>query len=130
MEENSVKKIYRLFLLMEMMFCMFSTVAYAAGFQTITDTSLSLYKTNEIDKSILYSEGINKIIIRIHKVSDATDELIVYKDQMILYQKQMPHDWSYRIYQLKNSGDGRFFYVINSNKENWLMGYDTVKNRW
>jgi len=125
-----MKKIYSLFLLMGMLFCMFSAVTYAAGFQTMTDTSLSLYKTNEADKSVPYSEGINKIIIRIHKVSDATDELLVYKDQVILYKQQMSHDWSYRIYQLKNSGDGRFFYVINSNKENWLMGYDTVKNKW
>lgn len=127
---NCMKKTINWFLLLGILLCMFSAVTYAAGFQTVADISLPLYKANETDKRVSYSEGIHQITIRIHKISESTDEMIVYKDQMPMYQKQIQHDAAYRIYRLQDFANGRFFYAINSNKGNWLMGYDAEKNIW
>lgn len=123
-------KKYKILCLIGFIMVLFSNVVFAASFQTVADTFLSLYKVNEVDKSILYNEDMRKITIRIHKVATTTDEMLVYKDQTVIYQKEMPHNWSYRIYQLKNASDDRFVYAINSNKDHWLMGYDATKDKW
>lgn len=121
-------KIYKIFCLIGFIIVLFSNVVFASAFQTVTDDSLPIYKVS--DKSIQYNEGTRKIIIRIHKASTTTDEMLVYRNNTVIYQKTMSHNWSYRIYQLQDAADNRFVYLINSDQGCRLMGYDAVQDKW
>lgn len=110
--------------------CLWSEMTWAAGFQTLLDTNISLCQPSAGDKLAIYQDHTGELILRLRKKAEGKDEFFVYKDQQCIFQKELEHSDFYQIYKLRNLNDKRIFYVMNSAKENWLMGYDAKTKCW